>query len=129
MICLKSNEKKNFSEKEDVVGLITRIGYKKKEAKLITYFLYNERGSSAQIEKEMKMCQPQVSEAAKKMVKKGLLEVSLDKDGKGRPNNVYFRPKAISKDFLIDDLSISLFQQKENIEKRISALRKLAKDI
>ena len=124
-----SNKKNGFSEKEDVVGLIARMGYKRMEAKMIAYFLYNERGSSAQIEKEMIMSKPQVSEAAKKMVKKGLLRVTSDKDGRGRPRNVYFRPKSISKDFLVNDLEISLLQQKENIEKRITSLRKLTKNM
>jgi len=122
-------KEKIIKNKEEIVGLITRVGYKKTRAKIITYFIFNEEGTSSQIEKEMNMSQPQVSESAREIIKKELLEVVSDKDGKGRPKNVYRRPYGIRADTIISSLEIELLIQKDNIKRRMSALRKIAKDI
>lgn len=89
--------KKTYGKKEkEISDRLTKIGINKCTAKVMSFFITNEKGKTIEIEQIVGLRQPEVSNATKELISAGVIcckkvpQTNKNK-GKGRPENIYER--------------------------------------
>jgi predicted transcriptional regulator len=88
---MKQNKTYNFdSQDEKIIKVFAELGMPKNLAKTLMYISKTEECRSAEIERQTKLRQPEVSVAMQELQKKGWINKrDLKKKGKGRPVHLY----------------------------------------
>jgi len=109
-------------------GALKLIGFKEKEAKILSYMIKNQRADSLQIEHDLMMHQPEVSISMKTLIiNHNIIEFETQKQDTGRPKKIFILKKDAIIDYLITITNKKLNILQEEEENLFNFLEKLEK--
>ena len=113
---------------EKIIKVFSDLGMPKNLAKTLIYISQVEGCRSAEIEREARLRQPEVSVAMHELQKRGWIEKrDLKKKGKGRPVHLYKLTAPLDK--VVTSFEVEKMQEIEMIKKDLEDLKVLVDEI
>lgn len=118
--------KRNFNEIEEKFSeLLIESGLNKNAAYCLVYIVSNNKATSKELEFEVRLRQPEVSQAINILHDKNWIKKDLQKkEGKGRPSHIYKLNKPL--DGIINELNERNREKVKNIRNNINTLEDIA---
>ena len=112
------------SQDEKIIKVFTQLGMPKNLAKTLMYISQVEECRSAEIEREARLRQPEVSVAMQELQRRGWIKKrDLKKKGKGRPVHIYRLTSPI--DDIVKSFEDKKIKEINHIKNDLTELKKL----
>jgi len=112
---------------EKIIKVFTQLGMPKNLAKTLMYISQVEECRSAEIEREARLRQPEVSVAMQELQRRGWIKKrDLKKKGKGRPVHIYRLTSSI--DDIVKSFEDKKIKEINHIKNDLTELKKLILD-